>query len=113
MDKTLLPGERLYWLPGHRTPEFMEITNQTLEILILTALDHYGGQTKWSTLCIKVQALLDELYPTGVQVGRHYSAIQASIQQLQAKGFVQVEAGSEPTKPTAETLVRVTANEQN
>ncbi len=111
-DRPATPEDRLCWLPGHRAPNLVEISEQTVEILIMTVLFHYGGQTNWSTVCLKVQALIDELYPEEVHSEPQYLAIQASIKQLQERGFVQVK-GSEKTKLTGETLVILIADGQS
>ena len=110
-DRAATPEDLLCWLPGHRAPNSMEISEQTVEILIMTVLFHYGGQTNWSTVCLKVQALIDELYPHEAHGEPQYLAIQASIKQLHERGFVQVQGG-EKTNLTGETLVILTADGQ-
>ncbi len=111
-DWAATPADLLCWLPGHRAPNSMEISDQTVEILIMTVLFHYGGQTNWSTVCLKVQALIDELYPQEVHGEPQYLAIQASIKQLHERGLVQVKGG-EKTNLTGETLVILTADGQS
>lgn len=111
-DRTATPEDILCWLPGHRAPNLLEISEQTVEILIMTVLYHYGGQTHWSTVCVKVQALIDELYPESVHGEPQYLAIQASIKQLHEMGFIQVKGG-EQAKLTGEMLVILTTDGQS